>query len=362
VDKRADIWAFGVVLHELLSGQRLFKAATAQETLVQVLTKTADLSGVAVEAHPLLRRCLERDPNRRLRDIGDAMPLLEQAPVAATAPVRRSWLWPSIAATAIRATFALAFVHFRETPAAPPALVRFRIPFTAGLRPSDGATFSLSPDGTTIGFCASRADEGPRIWVQTLDSFEPRPIPGSELTGDTGPPIWSPDGKTVVFQVGRKLRKSDLTGNVSQALCDTPDHVVGGSWSQDDVILFDTASTSGIKQVPAAGGTPVSVTTVSVSRQERAHSVSQRSTLTQFAHISYHSLPTRFAILAARHLGQAAHSRPGRKAAHQTGIPCQIRPLLDRLSALSVPESHPPTMSSVYPGRRPHRTQWLLIN
>src|SRR5207249_2833966 len=123
----------------------------------------------------------------------------------------------------------------------PPALVRFRIPFTAGLRPSDGATFSLSPDGTTIGFCASRADEGPRIWVQTLDSFEPRPIPGSELTGDTGPLIWSPDGKTVVFQVGRKLRKSDLTGNVSQALCDTPDHVVGGSWSQDDVILFDSA-------------------------------------------------------------------------------------------------------------------------
>jgi hypothetical protein len=160
----------------------------------------------------------------------------------------------------------LAFVHFREPSPVSPALLRFRISLTDGLRLSDDATFSLSPDGRTIAFPASRDGEKLRIWVQTLDSLESHPIPG---TGGSAGWFWSPDSKTIVFFSDGKLKKSDLAGNVTQTLCEAPGLVLGGDWNKSGALIFGTVAVSGILRVPAEGGVPVSVTKVDESRQER---------------------------------------------------------------------------------------------
>src|SRR5215467_6907433 len=112
VDKRADIWAFGVVLYELLTGRRLFKGDDVSETLAHVLTKQPDLDEAPVRVRKLLRRCLEKDPKKRLRDIGEAEYLLEEPP----APIvrRMSLLWPVVAAIAALAALALGFIAYRH--------------------------------------------------------------------------------------------------------------------------------------------------------------------------------------------------------------------------------------------------------
>src|SRR6202790_97789 len=131
VDKRADIWAFGVVLYELLTGKRLFQGEDVSETLAAVIMKEPDLSAAPAQVLPLLNRCLQKDPRKRLRDIGDMELLLERA-AAAPAPVssstsRFAWVAWTVAALAIVCALALAIVHFRETPPQEQSL-RFRIP------------------------------------------------------------------------------------------------------------------------------------------------------------------------------------------------------------------------------------------
>src|SRR5262249_21492356 len=147
VDKRADIWAFGVVVYELLTGKMLFDAPTTSDILALVLTKDVDRNAAPAAVRPLLRRCLERDVRKRLRDIGDAPILLEETPVpqAVATPSRLPWAIVAEAAIAMVAAASLAWVHFSEQPPRPSPPLRFEIPAPANA--SLANVHSVSPDG-----------------------------------------------------------------------------------------------------------------------------------------------------------------------------------------------------------------------
>jgi eukaryotic-like serine/threonine-protein kinase len=195
------------------------------------------LADAPVQVRRLLKRCLEKDPQKRLRDIGDAMSLLEEAPASSSTsvvapPPPRSLLarlaWPAALGLSLLAAGALAFIHFRETPP-----VAETVRFTAAVPENVNFTivgiFTLSPDGRKLAFSATGSDGVPRIWIRSLDSLTAQPLPGSE----TGPALaslfWSPDSRFIAYQADGKLKKIDTSGGPVEALCDAPDQVVGGA-------------------------------------------------------------------------------------------------------------------------------------
>jgi serine/threonine protein kinase/Tol biopolymer transport system component len=282
VDRRADIWAFGVVLFEMLSGRRLYPQSSITEKLAAVLRdeprwgELPQNTPAAIRA--LLRRCLERDAKRRLRDIGEARITIEDclagrsdAPGVEHAPRRR--LSPVAVTAVLAAALIVGGVEFTrlrspERPP-PPQTVRFRLPVPAGMTLAASKSFSLSPDGRTLAYLASDTDQILRVWVQPLDSLEPRMLPGTEIRGPGNPPpFWSPDSKFLVFDAGAKLKKVDLTGGPPVTICSTPVIVLGGAWSPQGVIIFGNEK-GGLMRVPEEGGTAVPLTTMDYTRQER---------------------------------------------------------------------------------------------
>ncbi len=272
VDKRADIWAFGVVLYELLTGGNLFHRETMSDTLAAVLKEEPDWNRIPTKVRPLLRHCLEKDPKRRLRDIGDMHLLLETASV----PVQthRPWLAWGAVAVFLAAFAALSIIHFRERPLLS-APVQFQISPSGSLL--QGLAFAVSPDGRHLAFAATGSDGVARLWIRDLESLEIRALPNSypanlHLFGSVVVPpfFWSPDSRFVGFQSGGKLAKIEISGGPAQILCDVQGTVVGGSWNRDGVIVF-ADSTRGLMQVSAAGGVASPLTTLDPSRKEVVH-------------------------------------------------------------------------------------------
>jgi hypothetical protein len=259
VDKRADIWSWGVVLYELLTGERLFEGDEAADTLAQVLTKEPNLDRVPPQAHRVLRRCLQKDPRRRLRDIGDVSILLEAAPgrpeeIGAKVTAQSASVLPR----AVVALFAVAAVlglvaYFRPTSANPQALkVSVTLPEKAEFGDSPPA---VSADGHRIVFVA-HSDGKDFLWVRDLDILSPRLLAGTEGADH---PFWSPDSRFVGFFAGGKLKKIAADGGPAVTLCDVANGARGGSWSKRDIILFTPSPNSGVFWVPAAGGSPTLV-------------------------------------------------------------------------------------------------------
>jgi len=272
VDKRADIWAFGVVLYELLTGGHLFQRETVSDTLAAVLKGEPDWDRIPVKVRPLLQRCLEKDPKRRLRDIGDMHLLLETASV----PVQthRPWLARGAVAVFLVAFAALSIVHFRERPLLS-APVQFQIS-PSGTLPQ-GDAFAVSPDGRHLAFAATGSDGIARLWIRNLDSLEVRALsdsyPASVKPRGVVPPFfWSPDSRFIGFQSGGKLARIEISGGPAQTLCDVQGTVVGGSWNRDSVIVF-ADNTRGLMQVSAAGGVASPLTTFDPSRKEVVHAL-----------------------------------------------------------------------------------------
>ncbi|MCU1235578.1 MAG: serine/threonine protein kinase [Candidatus Solibacter sp.] len=246
VDKRADIWAFGVVLYETLTGEKMFHGETITDLIASVVKEQPDLERVPAQVRRLLQKCLEKDPRQRLRDIGDWRLLLADAPKTAV-DWHRTWLWPAVAAALLLALAAISFIHFREKPPAAD-VVRFDIP-----APEKNATPNgprISPDGRRIAFAVRDQGGKASIWVHTLESHSARRLAGTE--GVTGSLLWSPDSRFIGFTVPGKLKKVEATGGLPQTVCDLSGAWRGGSWSPAGAIVFSTGK--GLMRVSDAGG------------------------------------------------------------------------------------------------------------
>jgi serine/threonine protein kinase/Tol biopolymer transport system component len=248
-DRRADIWSFGVVAYELLTGQRLFQGETTVEILGAVLNKELDLSAAPARAQRLLRWCLERDRKDRLQAIGDARRLLAEEPVVvARAPAAVSRLsrlglalgW-AVAALALvgLATMSWLYVSVSWTPADQP-LVHLSIPLPGNTAPS---FLAISPDGRLLVMSYQGG-----LGLRALDSSEITPLAGTQgaLT-----PFWSPDSRTIAFFSDGQLKTVVASGGPPQTLCDDAGRG-GGTWNRDGTILF--ASDTGLNRVAATGG------------------------------------------------------------------------------------------------------------
>ncbi len=267
VDKRADIWAFGCILYECLAGKRAFEGETVTETLAAVLTKEPDWEKVPAKLQPPLRRCLEKDRKKRLRDIGDAWQLLDTAP--ASAPLTsRSWLAWSAAVLFFIIAAMMALVHFHEeSPLVEP--VCFQIPFPDKFSADDFGAFAISPDGRILAFRATSPEGVHRLWLRTFNSWEARPLPDIELSRATSF-FWSPDSHFIGFNAGGRLKKIDLAGGPPEPICDlSPASSSGGSWNKQGTIVFGTIE--GVMRVSATGGAVSPVTKVNHVKHELAH-------------------------------------------------------------------------------------------
>ncbi|HYV62913.1 MAG TPA: protein kinase, partial [Bryobacteraceae bacterium] len=259
VDKRADIWAFGVVLHELITGKQLFKGEDVSHTMAAVIMQEPKFDEVPAEVRRLLRKCLEKDPKNRLRDIGDVWELMEDqaasrpAPAPASAPSRSGLGWVVSLVLAV-AVGILAFLHLRETAPEMPALrTTILPPPSAEFNFTQGAgLLALSPDGKKMVFGARNSDGKEPLWVRSLDGLTAQSLAGTE--GATFP-FWSPDSKSIAFFADGKLKKIDAGGGAVITLTDVTVGR-GGSWNQDDIIIFGTNPISEIQRVSSAGGAP----------------------------------------------------------------------------------------------------------
>ena len=257
VDKRADIWAFGVVIYELLTGTHPFHGDTVSDTLAGVLRADIDFEKLPPDTPPalrkLLRRCLERDRKRRLPDIGMVALELDEPPetaapamVAEAKPSRLPWIAAGIAGLA---AVAFAGLYFGRKPPEL-AAATFEIPAPQGQHFHNG---QISADGKRMVFEVDTSqDNSARTYlaIRSLDSVEMQKIPGTE---GAAAPFWSPDSRSIGYRQGGKLRRQEL-GGAPMAICDLPPAAAGGTWSADGVILF--TADEGVYRVPAAGGTP----------------------------------------------------------------------------------------------------------
>jgi eukaryotic-like serine/threonine-protein kinase len=262
VDRRADIWAFGVVLYELLTGSTLFGGETITDILASVVRHEPELDKVPVQVRRLLRACLQREPNKRLQAIGDWELLLEQPSALAIAPpLKASSRLPWIAAGVLLLGLGLlAAIHFRETPPEA-AVVRTSLLFPGTAPPefTNGLGFpALSPDGKKIVFGAPSADGKNPLWVRNLDSLTAQPLAG---TAGARFPFWSPDGRYIAFFADEKLKKIDAAGGAAIALASAPTTSArGGAWGPDGVIVFSPYGSNTarpMERVSASGGAPV---------------------------------------------------------------------------------------------------------
>jgi Tol biopolymer transport system component len=275
-DKRSDIWAFGGVLYEMLTGVRAFDGDDVSDTLANVLKRDPDWSALPADTpdhlRRLLRRCLAKDPRRRIHDIADARLELDEpeAPVVANtvAVPRRSFTVERLAWAALGLTLAGTAAYYgfyREPPPMP--IVRFQIqPPEKGFFGSDSgvgraeATSGavLSPDGTQIAYAATDSSNRTQIWVRRIDSFNSRPLLG---TDDGLMPFWSPDGTALGFFAGGKLKTVGIGSGDVVTLGDVTTPPRGGSWGAGDVIIFSAGTPARVMRTSARGGAPAPVQT-----------------------------------------------------------------------------------------------------
>lgn len=284
VDRRADIWAFGCVVYEMLTGQCTFTGETTSDALAAVIRAepdwTAIPAGTPQPIRELLRHCLQKDPKQRLQAIGDARLAIEEtlsaapqeaaavSPVGTVAPPiwRRSVPWAAGVLLAI--AVGIAVWELRPRPEAP-RVVRFSFGAPSGdslvLR-LGAMPLAISGDGTDVVFLARRSGAS-QLYLRRTNRLESLPLKG---TDDADQPFFSPDGQWIGFFAGGKLKKVSILGGEPVTLCDAPIGR-GGTWTPDDSIIFSPNSSSGLTRVSAAGGPPQPFTRLDSSKGERSH-------------------------------------------------------------------------------------------
>ena len=269
VDKRADIWAFGVVLYEMLTGRRMFAGETVSDILAAVLTKEPDWTGVPPGMQRLLGRCLERDPKQRLRDIGDSRFFLEDAARKPHSASRSNLPWMISAAALTIAAVAAPLAYRQFTRQAAPPVLRLSVDLgeDAAIEPRRGASMALSPDGSRLVYVTGQPMTRSRLALRRLDQPKATPLDGTE---GAEAPFFSPDGKFICFFADGKLKKLDAGGGAPATLCDVPSQREG-SWGDDDNIVLAATNRSGLSRVPSSGGTPQLITEPDPKRGEDTH-------------------------------------------------------------------------------------------
>ncbi len=287
VDQRSDIFSFGAILYEMLSGRRAFHGESSAETMSAILREDPpELSDTNKNISPALERlvnhCLEKNLEARFHSARDVVFALEALSGSAAvtndrmtsqslvpAPFQvRLWLpWVLVAVLLLIAGSFIAWTYYRRDriDAGPIEAIRFVIPM-----PEKAQIFgppTISPDGRYMVFRLN-TDEGKELlWWRALGSFEARPLMGT----DGGlQPFWSPDSRSIGFFANSKLKRIDVSGGAPQIVCDAPANW-SGAWSRDGTIIFSRGVASGLYRVPAAGGTPVQITVVDAARNEIEH-------------------------------------------------------------------------------------------
>jgi eukaryotic-like serine/threonine-protein kinase len=265
VDQRSDIWSFGVVLYEMVSGKRLFAGETTTDVLASVLKEEPRWERVPAQVQRLLKRCLEKDPHKRLRHIGDALALVDERPAVAP-QVRRGWPAWALAIVLLVALGVVTLLYFqRPDPSA--GVVRFEV------EPPDetnlGQYFDLSPDGRRLAFLAVGPDGRSNLWVREFDSVESTMLPGTQGARTVR---WSPDSRQIAFFAQNRLHKVNAAGDSPpQLVFEVAGSAGSATWNDDDLILFGGLGTGTIRSVSADGGPLTELTTVDPARREAQH-------------------------------------------------------------------------------------------
>jgi serine/threonine protein kinase/Tol biopolymer transport system component len=280
VDRRADIWSFGAVLWEMLTGKRAFEGDTVSDTLASVLRAPIEWKELPPSTPRgvvwLLEGCLERDPKKRLRDIGEARIALEgdsnrfleedeqkTVAVPSRSPIR-SIAWA--AAAIVIALSAVAIVGFTRQP--PPVQPVTRFQFTTDVKLASMSWPRISPDGRMVAFLGREPAGKTSIWVRPLDAFAPYQL---QDTDGAARLFWSPDSRYVAYFVGRsQLKKAPVAGGPPQLICEA-DGGADGSWGSSGEILFDGRAVDPIRKVAASGGAATQATHPDAAKGEAGH-------------------------------------------------------------------------------------------
>jgi len=304
VDRRADIWAFGVVLYEMLTGRRAFEGEDVSTTLASVLKDDPKWHALPMALPPslsrLLRRCLEKDPKRRLSAIGDARLELDDHEVSAAevpalpAPIRpslarRFWarLWPALAGMVMTAIVAAMLWPSRPVSTGGASRLSILPPPGEQMYP-DSTGVAVSPDGTMVAFVVGSVSRSENeLWVRSIGSTAARRLEGTE---GAALPFWSPDSRRIGFFTVNKLKVVSAAGGRAETICDAAGGR-GATWSRANVIVFAPDAGGPLYQVPASGGTPAPLTTVDAARKEYGHRFP--TFLPDGEHFLYATLPSK---------------------------------------------------------------------
>ena len=287
VDQRSDIFSFGAILYEILSGRRAFHGESTAETMSAILKEDPpELSDTNKSVSPALERlvnhCLEKNPEARFHSARDVAFALEavfgsaavatetttaQPSVPTTSRVRQWLPWAVAAVGLLVGGITLAWTYFRrqQTDARSVESMRFIVPTPE--KASIPGLPAVSPDGRYLVIRLNTDDGKELLWLRPLGSFHARPLVGTDSAAQ---PFWSPDSRSVGFFANGKLKRIDISGGVPQIICDAPSSP-SGAWNHDGTIIFSRGVGSGLYRVPADGGTPIQLTAVDASRNEIEH-------------------------------------------------------------------------------------------
>src|SRR2546423_4079739 len=297
-DHRSDIFSFGAILYEMLSGKRAFRGESMAETMSVILREDPpDLSETNKTVSPalerLVRHCLEKNPSERFHSARDlaftiesfsgsatisgqtaTMPAITESSTAVglsrwLGNVRVAWIVAAVFLVAL-VTALVALLYFRQ-PSSPSQITRFSIPLPKGTNTGgeSAPVIALSPDGHRLVFSTEDAAGKRQLWLRPLDSFAAQPLTGTEGAAYS---FWSPDGRYIAFFADNKLKKLDIGSGVIEAICQTGRGAGrGGDWNRQGVILFNNGNEAGLSRVNAAGGKPEAVSELDAAHGERMH-------------------------------------------------------------------------------------------